>query len=276
MRKASAVLGVIALSGTLSLPLARAQNTPAALSAAFPDTVQLPQTSTIGAFAGRHFHFRVAAATDRERGGVFTHGIPAWTVSIQNGVGGWDGPTRLPLPKSVLNGPGRLREKIALFQVESGMGGGWIAVPRGWRVVSAVAGAQGTWGITFAAPGGPGGGWIVVGGSGPGTSEVFSAADGYFQGVYQLENEIIPGTLSHDATLSPTPISLLHPNPCTAVISYKSGGLVVKGVEQFGIDGITGFSIALPPREANLRHFLFRAFRTGHHVSQCPRNIKDW
>lgn len=262
--------------GALSLPVAYAQGTDGAGSSPFPDTVQLPQTATIGSFANTNFQFHVAPATSKDLNRMSTRGISAWAITIKNGVDGWDGPTNLAPPRAVLNAPKELREKIALFQVESALGGGWVAVPSGWQVVSAVAGAQGSWGVTFIAPSGSHGGWITLGGSGPGATEVFSGAEGFFPGAYHLENEIIPGELTHDPTLSPTPRSLVHPNPCTALVSYKSGGLIVNGLKQLGDDGITGFFIALPDNEAELQKILFAAFRMEHPVSSCPKDINDW
>lgn len=152
MHKICVALALTVVSEALTLPTVRAQTTHNAGDPAFPETVAPPQTANITSFARTNSHFRVKPATSRDLDGQSSHGIPAWTITIKNGVGGWDGPTNLPPPRSVLNVPKKLRDEIALFQVESGFGGGWIAVPRGWRVVSAAAGAQGGWGVTFTAP----------------------------------------------------------------------------------------------------------------------------
>jgi len=241
----------------------------------FPETVPLPQTANIGTrFVYKYFH--VLPATSNDLAGKSTHGIPAMVVTVLDGTGSWDGPSSVSPPAFVLNSSASVRSKVALFQVETGLGGGWIVVPKGWRVVSAVAGAQGSWGATFVAPDGPSHGWILIDGSGPGTTEVFSAAEGYFPGVYQLENEIIPGTLTRDSTLSPKPYAFVRPDPCTALVSYKSGGLAIVSVRQFGRDGITSFSVALPASEATLQAFLFDAYRKEHPVLKCVKNVKDW
>lgn len=276
MCKVATAFASLVVSGILSLPMAHARVTSKSEPPAFPGTVQLPQTATIETFAKRNADFRVASASTGDLAGASARGVPAWTITIRNGVGGWDGPAKLAPPEALLDSSRKLRDEIALFQVESGLGGGWIAVPRGWHVVSAVAGAQGSWGATFVAPGGPYDGWVTLGGSGPGTSEVFSAAEGYFPGAYHLENEVIPGTLTHDAVLAPAPSSLAHPDPCTVLISYKSGKLTVNGIKRVGVDGVTGFFIALPTREAHLQTLLFDAFRADHHVSHCPKDVRDW
>lgn len=243
----------------------------------FPDTVTLPQTADIGSSHLVYKDFHVLPATSRDLAGRLTQGIPAMVVTVLDGVGGWDGPVPIPPPASLLHRSATIRSKIALFQIEVGLGGGWLVVPRGWRVLSADAGAQGSWGTTFVAPDGPSHGWILVGGSGPGLTEVFSAAEGYFPGAYQLENEIIPGALTHDSTLSPEPYTLEHPDPCTALVSYTSGGLAVQGVDQFGgDDGITGFLIALPANEATLQTFLLHAYRKEHPVFKCVKSVKNW
>jgi hypothetical protein len=243
----------------------------------FPKTVPLPQTASIGTqFVYKQFH--VLPATSKDLAGKSTHGIPAKVVTVLDGTGSWDGPSAVPPPAYVVNGSVSMRNEVALFQVETGLGGGWIAVPRGWRVISAVAGAQGSWEATFIAPDGPSHGWLSVGGSGPGTTEVFSAAEGYFPGAYRLENEIIPGALTRDSVLSPEPDSLVHPDPCTALVSYKSDGLAVKSIRQFGrdTDGVTSFSIALPAAQETLQTFLFRVYRKEHPVLSCMKNVSDW
>jgi hypothetical protein len=241
----------------------------------FPETVPLPQTANIGTrFVYKYFH--VLPATSNDLAGKSTHGIPAMVVTVLDGTGSLDGPSSVAPPAFVLNSSASVRSKVALFQVETGLGGGWITVPEGWRVVSAVAGAQGSWGATFVAPDGASHGWILIDGSGPGTTEVFSAAEGYFPGAYQLENEIIPGTLTRDSTLSPEPYAFVRPDPCTALVSYKSGGLAIISVRQFGRDGITSFSVALPASEATLQAFLFDAYRKEHPVLKCVKNVKDW
>lgn len=271
---ARALFVLVGASGLLS-SAAWALESVEAKPSIFSQPVQLPQTANIDArFVYKHFH--VDPANDNDLGGMSTHDIPAWTITILDGTDSWDGPAKLPPPRFILNSSAEIHDQIALFQVESGLEGGWIAVPRGWRVLSAAAGAQGSWGVTFVAPNGPSSGWLLVGGSGPGMTEVFSGAEGYFPGAYQLENQIIPNTLSRDAPLSPKPDSLVHPNRCSAFVTYTSGGLVVKGIKQFGDDGILRFSIALPHTEAALQAFLFTAFRRTHVVSNCPQNIKDW
>lgn len=238
-------------------------------------TTPLPETATLGSRPG-YMDFHVDPARPSDLGNVSTHGIPAWTIRILDGTDSWDGPTSLPPPRTVVDAPAKLRDRIALFQVESSMQGGWIVVPRGWRVTNAAAGAQGSWGVIFVAQGGPQDGWLLVGASGPGMTEVFSGAEGYFPGAYRLENAIIPHALAGDVSLTPRPASLTHPNRCTALVTYKSGGLAVKGMKQLGDDGISGFSIALPPDEAALQNFLFAAFRRTHPLSMCPKNIMDW
>lgn len=241
----------------------------------FPETVPLPQTADIGTqFVYKQFHVR--PATPKDLAGKSTHGIPASVVTVFDGVGSWDGPSSASPPVFVLNSSASIRSKVALFQIETGLGGGWIAVPKSWRVISADAGAQGSWGATLVAPGGPRDGWLLIGGSGPGTTEVFSAAEGYFPGAFQLENELFPGTLTHDSTLWPKPDSLARPDPCTALVSYRSGGLVVKSIRHFGRDGMTSFWVALTPTNAALQTFLLRAYRTEHPVLKCVKNVRDW
>lgn len=260
----------------LSCVAADAAGTTQSMLWKFPEIVLLPQTADIGIrYVYKDFH--VLPATSRDLAGRSTHGIPAMVVTVLDGTGGWDGPSSMPPPAFLLKSSATIRSKVALFQVEAGSGGGWIVVPRGWRVVSAGAGAQGSWGTTLVAPDGPSHGWILIGGSGPGATEVFSAAEGYFPGAYRLENEIIPGTLTHDSILSPEPHTLMHPDQCTALVSYKSGGLAVKSIKQFGgDDGITSFSVALPASEATLQSFLFHAYRKEHPVLKCVKDVKNW
>lgn len=236
----------------------------------------MPQTATV-ATSFRSTHFHVNAATSKALDGESTGDIPAWTITVLNGVGGWDGPFALRPSRYVLNSPTKLRDKIALFQVErQDSGGGWIAVPRGWRVASAGAGAQGSWSALFVAPNGPGSGWLAVDASGPGAIEVLSRAQGYFPGAYKLLLETFPHSIYGGTTLSPKPTSLTHPNPCTALVTYQSGGLTVKQVAQSGDDGITNYSVALPTNDAVLQNFLFASFREAHPRRSCPGPITDW
>lgn len=237
-----------------------------------------PQTATVST-SFRGTHFRVETATSSDLDGESAGDIPAKTISVLDGVGGWDGPFKLRPPRPVLDAPTNIRNKIALFQVErQDWGGGWFAIPRGWRIAKAGAGAQGSWNTLFVAPNGASHGWLVITASGPGAIEVLGSAQGYFPGAYKLVLETFPHVAATygGTTLSPKPTSLTHPNPCTALVTYPSSGLSVKQVTQRGDDGITTYSVALPANEAALQNFLFASFRETHPARDCPGPIKDW
>ena len=82
-----------------------------------------------------------------------------------------------------------------------------------------------------------------------------------------------------DIPLSPTPDSLTHPTPCTAVVGYTSGNLAVRGVKLFQPLARGGLSpyvrslfVALPTGETALQAYLVTGFQQEHPVVTCGTN----
>ncbi|MGH8233276.1 MAG: hypothetical protein ACREPU_03640 [Rhodanobacteraceae bacterium] len=242
-----------------------------------PDAIPLPQAATIATqLIYKQFRLSPAASADMQ-GESVPQGTPASQISEADGMGGWIRPTPTALPQFVLDGSASKQRQIELFLLNAE----WIVVPKGWRLLSAVNAVTPTWAATFVAPGGPNQGWLAIGGSGPGMSEVFSGAAGYFPGAYRLYNSIIPDALAKDIPLSPAPDSLTHPTPCTAVVAYASGNLAVRGVKLFQPLARSGLSpyvrslfLALPKGEKALQAYLITGFQQEHPVVACGN--KAW
>lgn len=261
--------------GSTSYANLAAARSPVAATAAvapLPQTVVLPQTAAIKAWSTGQ-PFRVTAATSADLHGSSTEGAPAFVLAMRNGMGGWRQVFTAALPPVAASMPAADRARIAWFLIN----GDWIAVPRGWKVQSAINAVTPTWGATFVAPGGADHGWLAVGGAGPGTSEAFSGTEGYFPDAYRLYDRVIPGALARDPALSPEPDSLTHPARCVARVTYKSGALAVTGVKVFqpatdGIDRspyVHSYFVAVPASDTALTKALAVMFQKQHPVMDC-------
>lgn len=222
------------------------------------------------------FKFNVRQATASDLAGQSTHGMPAWQIDVLSGTHDWDRGVPTPPPEFVLKSTTVQRDKVALFK--SSIFDGWLAVPRGWRVQSAAEGFDGSGGITFVAPGGARRGWMAYGVTPACVGCILGGADGLFPGAHRRWDDFL-GTQTPRETLSPKPDSLAYPDRCTALVTYRSGGLVVKAVYFWlpplsgGPDPYsTGLSVALPAEDASLQDYLITAFERTRPASQqaCP------
>lgn len=236
---------------------------------AWPTTHPLPMTTDIAALHGTGFTVRPTTAADFM--GQLPHHIPAWQVRpTEDGTGEnppW--PSASAPPAFVSKIPAAFRNKIALFQSEGSMQ--WAVVPKGWHVQHSIEGANGSSGISFVAPGGANDGWLTIGNASASMTNILSGGEGLFPSAHRRFDAFF-----HFHTppmiLVPTPDSLTHPNQCTARLSYRSGDLVVKGLQlwqpmelyhtrPYHDPYFVGIYVALPARDAALQNFLLEAFQ---------------
>jgi hypothetical protein len=246
---------------------------------AWPVEHQLPTTkSVLNWHPPVAFKFNVQQATANDLAGQPTGGIPAWQIDVLTGTGDWDRGLPTPPPEFVMKSTTSQRSRIALFKGSSF--GGWLAVPRGWRVQVATEGVDGSGGITFVAPGGARQGWMTYGVIPACVGCILGAADGLFPDAHRRYDAFL-GTHTPPETLSPKPDSLTHPDQCTVLITYRSGGLMVEGI-YFWLPPLSGgpdpysteLSVALPAKDASLQDYLITAFERTRPASQqaCPQS----
>ncbi|HEX7326065.1 MAG TPA: DUF4850 domain-containing protein [Rhodanobacteraceae bacterium] len=240
----------------------------------WPTVYNLPTTAFVAKISSGGF--RVTRATRADLAGKSTHGIPAWWISESVSGQGWSEASGSDAPAVfVTRAPVSVRKRVALFDGNTG----WLTVPRGWHVEAGGIGmAGGGNSLVFVAPGGAQHGWITYYDAGVGLGWVFSAADGLFPGAHRRDDEF-EGQVTPRMSLSPAPVSLRNPNRCTALLSYRSGNLTVKGVAlsnwQHAVDPeFVSFYVALPERDAALQDFLVAAFEALSPVRMAPCRTK--
>lgn len=268
-------LGTWLLGAWLALPWLPAVASEPAVH--WPTVHQLPTTESV---ANWHppaaFKFKVRRATAADLAGRSTDGIPAWQIEVLTGTGDWDRGSPTPPPEFVLRSAADVRDRIALFK--GSIFDGWLTVPRGWRVQDASEGVDGSGGVTFVASGGVRDGWIAYGVIPACVGCILGDADGLFPDAHRRWDAFL-GTRTPTETLSPKPDSLTYPDRCTALVTYRSGGLVVESI-QFWLPPLpggpdpysTGMTVALPADETVLRDYLVTAFEWTRPASQqaCP------
>jgi hypothetical protein len=238
---------------------------------------QLPTTeSVINWHPSVEFKFKVRPATAQDLVGESANSIPVWQIEVLTGTGDWDKGSPTAPPEFVLKSAAALRDQVALFKGSAF--DGWLAIPRNWRVQYAAEGADGSGGVTFVAPGGARRGWIAYGVIPACVGCILGSADGLFPDAHRLYDAFL-GTITPPETLSPKPDSLTFPDRCTALITYRSAGLVVESINFWlpplpgGPDPYsTGIFVALPAKDAVLQDYLITAFERTRPALQrdCP------
>lgn len=252
-----------------------------AKTVSFPAIVRLPTKASVGWHGGG---FRVRKATRADLNGQTTDGIPVWLIDIRGPLG-WDSGVQPSPPVFMISKSDHFRNRVALFGSDQG---GWLVVPKGWRVNAAVEGAQPGYGISFVAPGGADEGWMISG-STSGIGSILASGEGLFPSAQRrylafvnrpigLGTGLTPVTfVQGPVRLSPSPTSITHPNRCTALVTYRSGGLVVKGIalwqppmHPYSSDPYSAsMYIAMPTKDAELQTYLVKMFEeTGQ--QHCP------
>ncbi|MEO7066320.1 MAG: hypothetical protein ABI114_05400 [Rhodanobacter sp.] len=247
---------------------------------AWPTTHYLPMTADIAAARATNYTVRIATAADFM--GQLPQGIPAWQVRLTKTDVGDNPlpPAAVAPPAFIAKIPTKFRSKIALFQGDDLMR--WQVVPKGWHLQNAVEGADGTSGITFVAPDGASHGWLTIGYSPANMTNILSGGEGLFPSAHRRFDAFFH-VQTPAVTLVPKPDALTHPNRCTARLSYRSGNLVVKGLQLWQpmqLDRahvshdpyLIGIYVALPARDVALQNFLVKAFQETQPVWRrfCP------
>jgi len=260
----------------------------AATAAASTKTVSLPaivDLPTKHSADGPGGGFRLRKVTSADANGQTTDGVPAWLIDI-DGPTGWDSGVKSGPPSFVGSKSARFRNRVALFGSDQA---GWLVVPKNWRVRYAVEGAQPGYGLGFVAPGGAAAGWMISW-STSGMGSILASGEGLFPSAQRRYLAFVNRPVGAGLTpvtfvqgtvrLSPTPTSITHPNRCTALVTYRSGGLVVKGIalwqppmHPYSSDPYsTAMYIAMPAKDTVLQTYLVEMFeRTRFDGKQvCP------
>lgn len=274
-------LCVVALAGCTCWACAATAGA-SAKTVSYPAIVDLPTKQSAEGPGGG---FRLRKATSTSLNGQTTDGIPAWLIDIQSPMG-WDSGVQSRPPSLVISKPARFRNRVALFGSDQA---GWLVVPKNWRVRYAVEGAQPGYGLGFVAPGGADAGWMISW-STSGIGSILASGEGLFPSAQRRYLAFVnrpagagltPVTFVQGTVrLSPTPTSITHPNRCTALVTYRSAGLVVKGIalwqppmHPYSSDPYsTAMYIAMPAKDAVLQTYLVKMFeRTRFDGKQvCP------
>lgn len=158
--------------------------------------------------------------------------VHAYLIDIQNGTGAWSSPSPPNVPPFKMTIPSRLQNKIQLFYSTIT---GWLVVPVRWRLYGAYLGADGGGYFQFNPPAGPSTGWMVAGIASQCTACGPSAVAGLIPdtaNAYKKNYELVRPPLSiilPGAKLEPRPLTLHHPNSCTAILAYRVGGEIIHG-----------------------------------------------
>lgn len=197
--------------------------------------------------------------------------IPAFLIDIRSGAGGWDSPDPtnvLPFTE-VLSAVENNRVQLFYNGNRDDSSIGWLVVPRGWQLGAAAIGGDGSALVQFRAAQGRHSGWMVL------TEQVGCAG---------CMPEVVAGlgirAAAHafpantffplDAELLPKPIAIVHPDACTALVTYQAGNLITQGViilytGNGGLaEGTASLYIGLPGGDADLGKFIVNAFLKSH------------
>ncbi|MGH8280454.1 MAG: hypothetical protein ACRETQ_12965 [Gammaproteobacteria bacterium] len=179
-----------------------------------------------------------------------------------------------PFPVAI---PQPLQPLITLRRLD-----GWLAVPRGWILYhSRSSGQGGADSLAVTAPGGETQGWMIAlrdvdydGGASFAGNALFPDAHAVLSRMAHPRHPVPPPALVQP---QPRPSSIVRPSPCTVLMTYPAGGLVVKAAAVFspylqqGIDGparyvatLSEIFLALPRNEAVLQDFIVGAFLAQH------------
>lgn len=207
------VAGVFAL---LAITLGASAKPDSSAPAAAPNnTRELPsalsgETSVVGK------DYRLHAVTAKDSAGHPLNDVPANTVDVYTGAGGWDSPKYSEVPAIVEAVPADMRAQIQLFYAA---GSGWMLVPRGWILRRAAVGADGSSAFEFA-PGNPGvAGWEAFDTAGACMGCMYADGDGIIPGAHARLEEIVDDG-APEPKLHPAPDSMTHPTQCMTVFRY--------------------------------------------------------
>ena len=233
------------------------------------DPQTLPGLPQLKSEAGKDYRLRDFTAKDAAGKPL---GMPAQVIEMSYGDGEWTSLDSKDIPAFTDELPEEMRSRLQLFYTP---GLGWVLVPRGWKVQRAAEGEDTTGRFTFVAPTGAKDGWLITDVVPACMGCMYMDTDGLLPSSHQrlIDMDIAePG--SKPAQVIPTPDSMSHPNPCTAVFSYHKPpsppvqAVVFLGEETPDSDaGEQTLYLALPEKDSKLAEFLITRFR--QHVTSC-------
>ena len=239
-------------------------------SATPPGTRRLwagPDASYPASIPGKDF--RIEPVHARNAAGALID-VPAYALDVNMGQPmGWDTVDTAKLPALPGSIPAAVRPRISLvYSIDRG----WLAVPRGWRPYRVADGVDATSALLYSAPDGIRHGWLslkVI----PGCQAcVWGQTNGFIPAAYKLV-ALKDGYAKFDPpvqTLRPKPLSLRHPTPCTAELSYRTFGspMVIRQTVQMIVPKVgyapssRSIHVAMPPGDGALARYLARQFLT--------------
>jgi hypothetical protein len=211
-------------------------------------------------------NFRLRHFVAKNPAGESLTAIPATLIDIFSGMGEWDTTDATKVPFFMADVPPDLYGQLQIFYMEYGPG--WMVVPRSWKVLRAVEGVDGTEWFTFAAPTGSKNGWMITGYVPACLGCMYEDADGLIAGAHQaLIGLTIAKAGSSAARVVPTPMTISHPNDCTAVFTYHEphspqiNAVVYVGTPAAGGDPRErSLYLALPGGKSKISDFIVHNF----------------
>ncbi|MGH8397263.1 MAG: DUF4850 domain-containing protein [Gammaproteobacteria bacterium] len=163
--------------------------------------------------------FRLHEFVAKDAAGHRITGVPATLIDVFSGLGEWESVSPDKVPPFTYFLPDDMRDQIQLFYMDDELG--WILVPRGWKVHRAAEGADGTERFTFVAPTGAKYGWLDLSYVPGCMGCMYWDTDGLIPDAHKgLIDMGLAAPSSKPAKLVPTPDSISHPDPHTAIFRY--------------------------------------------------------
>jgi hypothetical protein len=212
---------------------------------------------------------------------VVIGGEPVTLIDVPTGIGDWDRPD----PARMQTNNGRIvPSQHGTFQWFYGGVVGWMLVPAGWHLRHASIGADGSSAYAFVAPQGAASGWLQYSIIPACVGCIVNEADGLLPGGWEraVALDLSNGTKPWQPV--PVPERLDHPDVCTALLSYRVGGLTVHGavlssapMAKVGNDDVSLVEIyvALPAKKSTSADAIIASFR--HEFPPClgKWNLRD-
>lgn len=200
--------------------------------------------------------------------------IPAYIVHLQSGAGGWvpSNSTKIPAFSTII--PPSLTNKISLYYFRFP---GWMVIPRGWVLIDAAEGGDGSSSLSFIAPHREGlrkveVDWMTVSSEGGCWGCMYLDAAGIVPGARKEFEKTMGLPLPQ---LNPTPDAIDVINKCTATIKYRIPnsppvrGLVYLGAPSDRDYYETQLYLALPKKDEKVANLIFETFQ--EELLRCGR-----
>lgn len=205
---------------------------------------------------------RVRPARTLYAGGV-ADVAPAHAIDVYSVVGSWSSAHPAVLPDSMKQFVRKIGSPVQFFNTSMG----WIVVPGNWTLWHAFDAVNGSLRYEFTAASGPRDGWMIVSmcSAGFGGCNRYSVAGLLPKGDFGTDQNPIQSELGIPAhvLLRPTPKSIDHPYPCTALFKYSKTQMSVNGavyLDEYKDWFAASFFIGLPKGHSQLGRDLAIAF----------------